>query len=373
MDQVVLGWTVLEITNSAWHVAIIGVLRSLPMMLLGVLGGAIADRFERRQLLISAQLLGAVVSLAVAALLVMDALRFEHAVAAALLLGVQWAVDWPARRALIPDLVGRDLTQSAIVLESVSMNFTRISGPLAAGALIYYASPATSYVVMGLLYLVEIVLLVVMPLRPRAPSPRTGSILRYLREGIDELRFNHPIVGVLLITVFMNAFAFPYMQLLPVFARDVLYIDPVGLGMLGAASGVGALAGALALSARPFVPRPAVLFSIGSFTMSAALVGFALSRSFELSIVLLLISGLGSASFSAFQSTIILRAAPEQVRGRAMGVLTLAIGTAPIGLIEIGALTEQFGAPAAVAANAALCAVLIVVTTLALPKFRRAE
>jgi MFS family permease len=371
MDQVVLGWTVLEITNSAWHVAIIGVLRSLPMMLLGVFGGAIADRFERRRLLIGAQVLGAVVSLAIGGLLWLEALRYEHAVAAALLLGVQWAVDWPARRALIPDMVGRDLTQSAIVLESVSMNLTRITGPLAAGALIAYASPASSYFVMGLLYLVEIVLLIVMPLRARKLGPRTMSMARYLREGFDELRFNHPIVGVLLITVFMNAFAFPYQQILSVFARDVLNTDPIGLGVLGAASGVGALAGALFLSARPFVPRPALLFSIGSFTMSAALIGFALSRSFELSVVLLLISGLGSASFSAFQSTIILRAAPEQIRGRAMGVLTLAIGTAPIGLLEIGAITAAFGAPIAVATNAALCAGLVVWVAVRLPGFRK--
>ena len=358
MDQVVLGWTVLELTNSAWQVALIGVLRSLPMMLLGVLGGAIADRFERRRLLIGAQALGASVSISIGVLLWFGALRYEHAVIAALLLGVQWAVDWPARRALIPDLVGRDLTQSAIVLESVSMNLTRIVGPLVAGALIAFASSATSYFVMGLLYAAEIYLLAVLPLPHRAPRLGSTSIARYVREGFDELRLNHPIVGVLLITVFMNAFAFPYQQILSVFARDVLQVDPIGLGILGAASGVGALCGALVLSARPFVPRPALLFSIGSFAMSAAVVGFALSRSFELSVALLLLSGLGSSTFSAFQSTIILRAAPEQVRGRAMGVLTLAIGTAH---------------RAAFMATAALCAVLIVTTAAALPRFRRAE
>jgi len=373
MDQVVLGWTVLEITNSAWHVAMIGVLRSLPMMLLGILGGAVADRFERRRLLIGAQLLGAAVSLTVGVLLWFGALRYEHAVVAALLLGVQWAVDWPARRALIPDLVGRELTQSAIVLESVSMNLTRIIGPLAAGWLIAYAGSASSYFVMGVLYAAEIFLLAVMPLPHAAPRLRTTSIARYLREGFAELRLNHAIVGVLLITVFMNAFAFPYQQLLPVFARDVLNVDPVGLGILGAAWGVGALAGALVLSTRPFVPRPGIVFAVGSFLMCSMLIGFALSSSFELSVGLLVLSGIGSSSFSAFQSTIILRAASEELRGRAMGLLTIAIGTAPIGLIEIGALTEQVGAPIAVAANAALCAVLIVATTARLPRFRQTE
>ena len=370
MDQVVLGWTVLQITDSAWDVALIGVLRSLPVMLLGVLGGAVADRFERRRLLISAQGLGAVVSLTVGVLLFLGALRFEHAVVAATLLGIQWAIDWPARRALIPDLVGRELTQSAVVLESLSMSLTRVVGPMAAGWLIAYFSPAISYFVMASLYAGEIPLLAAMPLHRRAARPRTTSMLRYLREGFAHMRVIQPIVGVLLITIFMNAFAFPYQQLLPVFARDVFAVDAVGLGVLGAAYGVGALIGATALSTRPRTRRPGIVFALGSGVMCACLVGFALSGHFQLSVLLLVISGIGSASFSAFQSTIILRAAPEELRGRAMGALTLAIGTAPIGLLEIGALTELVGAPLAVAANAALCGLLVVATTVALPRFR---
>lgn len=370
MDMVVLGWVVLELTDSAWHVALTGVLRSAPVMLFGVLGGAIADRFERRALLIAAQALGVVVSLLVFGLLAAGLMRFEYAAAAAVLLGFQWAIDWPARRALIPDLVGRELTQSAVVLESVSMNFTRIVGPLAAGLMIAYLGAATSYGVMAALYAAEIVLLVRMPLAPSPPRPPTGSILRYLGEGWTELRRSQPIVGVLLITVFMNAFAFPYQQLLPVFARDVLAVDAVGLGVLGAAAGVGSLTGALLLAARGRVRRPGLLFTLGSFVMCACLVGFALTGQFELAVALLIASGFGSASFAAFQSTIVLGAASDQLRGRAMGALTLAIGTAPIGLLEIGALTTLVGASTALAANAAACAILVLLVAAALPRFR---
>lgn len=370
MDMVVLGWVVLEITDSAWHVALVGVLRSAPILVFGLLGGAVADRFERRRLLIGVQAMGGVVSLAVAGLLATGLFRFEHAVAAALLLGLQWAIDWPTRRALVPDLVGRDLTQNAIVLESISMNFTRVIGPLAAGLMIAYVGGAAAYLVMALLYLVEIVLLALMPLAVRQPGPPTGSVLRYLREGWEGIRHSEPIVGVLLITVFMNAFAFPYQQLLPVFARDVLGVDAIGLGILGAAAGVGSLTGALVLVTRRRVARPGLLFTIGSFVMCGGLVGFALSDQIELAALLLVVSGLGSASFAAFQSTIILATAPDAIRGRAMGALTLAIGTAPIGLLEIGALTEIVGAPTALAVNAGLCAVLIVVTALMLPRLR---
>ncbi|HEY3107914.1 MAG TPA: MFS transporter, partial [Chloroflexota bacterium] len=149
MDQVVLGWVVLELTNSAWDVALIGVVRSLPIMLLGVLGGAVADRFDRRRLLMLTQGLGALVSLGLAALLATGQFVYWHALAGAVLLGVQWAVDWPTRRALIPDLVGRELTMNAIVLESISMNLTRVVGPLMAGWLLAYLNAATAYLAMA--------------------------------------------------------------------------------------------------------------------------------------------------------------------------------------------------------------------------------
>jgi predicted MFS family arabinose efflux permease len=127
----------------------------------------------------------------------------------------------------------------------------------------------------------------------------------------------------------MNALAFPYTFILPVFARDVLAVDPIGLGILGAASGIGSLSGALVLAARGRVRRAGRLFWVGSLAMSAGVALFAVSSRFELAVALLLLSGLGSSTFSAFQSTIILGAASERLRGRAMGVLTLAIGTAP--------------------------------------------
>jgi MFS family permease len=373
MDQVVLGWVVLELTNSAWDVALIGVVRSLPVMLLGVLGGAVADRLDRRRLLIVTQGLGALVSLALGALLATGQFVYWHGLVGAVLLGVQWAVDWPTRRALIPDLVGRELTMNAVVLESISMNLTRVVGPLMAGWLLAYLDAATAYMVMAALYGLEIVLLALMPLRAPGRPPAGGSVLRSVREGFTEIRRSQPIVGVLLITVFMNALAFPYTFILPVFARDVLAVDPIGLGILGAASGIGSLSGALVLATRGRIARAGTLFWVGSLVMSAGVALFAVAGRFELAVGLLLLAGLGSSTFSAFQSTIILAAASDRLRGRAMGFLTLAIGTAPIGLIEIGALTATYGAPAAVAANAALCALLIVATAAALPGFRRVE
>jgi MFS family permease len=373
-DQVVLGWLVLEVTDSAWHLALTGVLRSLPIMLFGLFGGMVADRFDRRWLLIAAQALGGLVSLGLALLIALGLFAFEHAAAAALLLGLQWAVDWPTRRALIPDLVGRELTSNAVALEAVSMNVSKVLGPLAAGWLITHGGAGAAYLAVAALFALETALLAMMPMPPRgARALGGGSLLRYLRQGWDELRLSEPIVGVLLITVFMNMLAFPHQTLLPVFARDVLFVDAVGLGMLGAAGGAGSLLGAVVLAGRGRLPKPGRLFAAGSTAMCVCLVGFALTRDFGLALVLLGLSGLGQSAFGALQSTIILGATSEQLRGRAMGTLTVAIGTAPLGLLEIGAVTAAFGAPLALAANAGLCAVLTLLVAARYPRFRKME
>jgi MFS family permease len=370
MDQVVLGWVVLEMTNSAWNVAMIGALRWVPLLMFGVAGGAIGDRVDRRRLLIGAQTLGLVVSLGTAALLATGHFDFVLAALVTFLLGLQWAIDWPTRRALIPDLVGRDLTVNAVALEAVSMNITRIIGPLIAGALITYVSPAAAFLVMSALYLVEIGLLVVMPLAVRGQQVASGPILRYLRDGFRALSQSEPIVGVLVISALMNVLVFPYQQLLPVFARDVLQVDAVGLGMLGAAAGVGSLLGALAIASSGGVPRSCMFFWVGSCVMSLSVVGFALADSMPVALGLVALGGLGQAAFASLQSTIILARASDQLRGRAMGALTLAIGSAPFGTLEMGAVTVLVGAPLAVALNASLGAALVGVVTLRLPRFR---
>jgi len=191
-----------------------------------------------------------------------------------------------------------------------------------------------------------------------------------LLDGFDKLRESQPIVGVLLISTCMNILVFPYQQLLPVFARDVLLTDAVGLGELSAATGVGSFIGAAAIAFARSVPRSGLLFWTGSCVMSVSLVGFALTANFGMALVLLGLSGLGQAAFASLQSTIVLGRASDQLRGRAMGALTLAIGSAPIGTLEIGAVSVLIGAPLAVALNAGMCTVLVGLVAQRLPRFR---
>jgi predicted MFS family arabinose efflux permease len=187
------------------------------------------------------------------------------------------------------------------------------------------------------------------------------------REGLRYVRGNSAILGTLIITVIMNAWAFPFQALLPVFARDVLGQGPFGLGLLGAANGAGAMVGLLLvnLSRRSF-GHPAI-FSTGSILACVGLLAFSLSSSMTLSLAALAIAGVGQAGFSIMQSSIILVEATDQMRSRAMGALVIAIGVGPLGRVQAGAMAAAWSAPVAVfcmAASGALATLAVVLLLL---------
>jgi MFS family permease len=370
MDRVVLGWVVLEMTNSAWDLALLEALRWLPLLLFGMAGGAIADRIDRRWVLIGAQMLALLVCVTSAVLLATGLFNFGFALVATLLLGVQWAIDWPTRRALIPDLVGRERTVNAVALEAVSQNVTRIIGPLLAGWLVAQWNASVAFACMAALYVIEIALLKLMPLTRRPRAVASEPMFRYLGDALHAIRSSQALLGVLAISALMNVLVFPYQQLLPVFARDELNVDAVGLGALSAAAGLGSVIGAVAIASSLKVPRSGMLFWGGSCLMSACIALFAGSNGFVVALLLLGLSGLGQSAFSSLQSTIVLSNATDHMRGRAMGALTLAIGCTPFGSLGLGALALAFGAPFAVALNAGICALLVALIAVRLPRFR---
>jgi predicted MFS family arabinose efflux permease len=178
---------------------------------------------------------------------------------------------------------------------------------------------------------------------------------------VQTVRRDAVVSAVLLITVLMNCFLFPYQQLLSVFAEQVLEVGPVGLGYMGAASGVGAVAALFVLPRLRSLRAQTLSFAGGSCLSCLALLLFAGARSFPLALVCLTVIGLGTSAFGTMQSTIILSRTSPAMRGRAMGLLAMAIGSAPIGALVTGLLVERFGAPLALALNGALCGVLVAI------------
>jgi MFS family permease len=300
-------------------------------------------------------------------------LDYGSLVVAEVIMGMSMALDWPSRRALTLDLVGRELLANATALDAAGMNVSRIVGPLLSGGIIAFLGPTTSLSLLACIYVASASIVLLIPrVPPSKLRPAAAGVWRSLADGFGYVLRDEAVVGVLAITVAMNLLMFPYLQLMPVFAVDILQSGSIGLGVLSAVDGLGSLLGTIYLAAAAGKRRNGLFFWAGSAIGSLAIVGFALSRTFLLASLLLFLGGIGRAGFSALQSTIILRNTSDEMRSRALGVLTLAIGVGPFGSLEVGAIASLTSTPFSIAANAALCVLVVAGVTARLRGLREA-
>ena len=375
MEMIVLSWLVLELTNSPGLVGLVAFCRAIPVLFVGGFGGVLADRMGRRPLIIAAQWVTFGMYAAVALLLATGLLQLWHLVVIALIQGFAWAMDWPIRRALIPDLVGRARIVDALLLESLGMSVARSLGPFIAGFVLDAFDALGCFVVLSGLSAISLGLLRALSRQPipRTSSPSSASPLAQIRDSVRYVKQNEPILAVTLITMIMNMLAFPYMNFLPVFARDVLHQGPVGLGYLGAAVGIGSFIGLYLVSRARHSASAGWIFLAGTLALNAALLAFAASASFAFSWVMLLVVGLGHACFGILQSSIVLLAAADERRGQAMGAIAVAIGAGPFGRLLTGVLAQSYGAPLAVGGEAVAAGILVVIFAVMLPGLRQVD
>ncbi len=359
MEMGVLGWLLLDLTDSPWYVALVGVSRSAPLLAFGLFAGLIADRTNRRIVMLCTQAVNAAVTSVLLVLLLVDAIQPWHVILAAFILGCGTILDMPSRRSLIYDLVGPPHVVSAMSLETVNNTVGKFLGPLIGGLMIEMTGFAGVYFLLMAVYLLAWSLL--LQVRGNVPGPlgTPQPLWRSLMSGIQYSLHNRVVLGVLCITMIMNALAFSYVQILPVVARDYLRVGPGLMGLLASADGLGTLIGALLLAGLGKLPYHGRIFALGALLELVSLLAFAASPWYALSLVLLFGVGLGNAGFSTMQSTIILLSAAPGMRGRAVGILGLCIGSTPLGLLELGAVAAVVGAPAAIGLNAGVGLVLL--------------
>ncbi|MEX1018782.1 MAG: MFS transporter [Litorilinea sp.] len=372
MEAIVVGWLVLEMTNSPWLVAVAGFCRSLPLLILGFVAGQVADRFGRRRVILAAQSTNFTVQVTLVILLLTDSLQLWHLYATGVILGACWAMDWPARRSLLPDLVGKERTVDAMLLENLSQGFSRIGGPAIAGVLVAAYGAIGAYLVMMLLSGATLTTLSYLSGQPIPKTNRRAAASPWsvLGESLRYVGKNQPILGVILITAAFNMWVVPYMTLLPVIARDVLRVGPAGLGYLGAASGVGSFFGLLLIAQIRRHFSNGWIMLVGTIGMSIVLFGLSQSTWYPLSWGLLFMAGMGQACFGIMQTSIILLTASDEMRSRTMGVLVLAIGSDPLGKLQTGALAQVLGAATALSVMTGAAALALVGIGIALPGLR---
>jgi MFS family permease len=369
MESVVLGWLVFDLSNSARMVALVSFCRTLPLLVISLFSGPIIDYVGRRRVVIAAQSANLTAYLAIVLLLWSGRAAPWNIAIAVICLGIAWAFDWPTRRSLVPDMLGKERMFDGLLLESFLAGVARIIAPAMAGALIARYGAVGCYIAMAILSLSALTILIPL-LRgsgPRNAKPPRMAALPVLREGLRYVRANQTILAVVLITLIMNMWIFPYGSLLPVFARDVLDTGPAGLGFLSTGTGVGSFLGLVVLHFLRQRFNVGTLFVVGTGWMCVALAVFALSHVYALSWAMLLCAGMGMACFGTLQSTIVLLATSDAMRSRVMGIVVLAIGGDPLGQLQIGMLAERFGVQTTLAGQASAALLVLVVIVLVAP------
>ncbi len=368
IQMTLLAWFVLERTDSAWLVALVGFFGTAPMFLLGMVGGVLADMADRRRLLMITQAASFLSAVVMAALLQTDLVSYWHAYPSVMIVGTAWALDMPSRRSLIHDMLGRDGVTNAVALDSVGMSSSLMLGPALAGAMITVIGVSDGYIAVAALYLISFTLL--SRLRVAAVSRDSVARVRLLQELAIGLRYvaSHPLLrAMVLITVAMNLLSFPYANIVPVIARDVLEVGPGLMGILLAAPGLGSVIGAIIVASTVTIARPGRIFVAGSLLTFVGLALFSVSDWYVLSLAILVMVGLGAAGFGTMQASMTMLVAPEDMRGKALGVVSLAIGAGPFGALLIGTTASLMGPSVALTVNAAIGATCVLLVALLMP------
>ena len=358
MQVTLLGWMVLELTDSPLLVSLVGFFAFAPLFFLGLAGGALADSVDKRKLLMMTQLISLVAALLMMLQLISGTERFWHGYVTMLFVGVGWALEMPSRRAIVHDLLGREGVANGVALDSMGISASLTLGPAMGGALITLVDVAGGYVAVVGFYVASVVLLSRMssigPAQPGLDRRGAGSIVDGLVVGFRYVLGNQTLLATVLVTILMNLLMYPYYHMVPVIARDVLGVGPGLMGALQAAVGLGSLIGAVAIASVVNIRYHGRVYLGGSTVSLIALLLFSFSRSYPLSALALLGLGFGAAGFTTMQATLAMLVAKQEMRGRALGVISLAIGVAPLGALIVGAVANAVGPIEAVRLNATL-------------------
>ena len=371
IQNVAQSWLVYELTRSEFLLGVVGFASGLPMLFFAPVGGALADRWNRRNILLITQSLFALSAFTLAALTYAGAIRYEYIVALALLNGLVLTVDVPTRQSLVAHLVPRADLANGIALNAAAFHTARILGPAIGGLLLEWVGAAPCFLVNALSFSAILLALLSLRIQPSMDGRAPTGILQSLREGVVFVRARRGLMLLWVNVLVLSTFGLSYLVLLPVFAAEVLQVGKTGLGHLYTVAGVGSLAGLL-LTARLSgeVPRGwLVIFAANGFAWSV--IGFALTTHPLLAKGLLMLAGMFGVMQLVSTNTALQTAAPDYLRGRVVSLHTWAINApAPFASLLIGKLAQLWGAPTAVAVSTSVCALFAV--ALALQKEARA-
>ena len=335
-------------TGSPFVVALLTMLRMLPMALFGALIGAAAERVERRRALVLVVASMLLCSIALALLAWSDALEVWHLALASFISGLTWTTDNPVRRTMIGEVVGPERMSAAMSIDVGANNASRMLGPTVGGILLATLGIGGAFAVSVAGYLVATMVALRVRHRNTAALSTAAGVLERMIEGLVLVRRDPRLSGTMVITVIYNTFGWPFTSMIPVIGQDNLGLGAAGIGLRASMDGVGAFCGAIAIALCAKPPHFARLYVGGVALYLLMLPVYALAPGPLLAGSVLLLTGLANSGFSIMQATLVYLAAPPEMRSRVFGVLSVCIGVGMIGFLHLGWLASIIGATLAI-------------------------
>lgn len=359
MQNIAQGWLVLQLTNSAFWLGVVGFAASIPILLFALIGGVIADHVNKRKLLMVTQSAMMTFAFIMAALAYIKVhghplINVLEIVALAFGTGIAMSLNTPTYQALVPQLVPREDLTNAIALNSAQFNMSRVLGPTLGGFAMALFGVAGNFFLNGLSFLAVLVALTRIKYA-KAVAPQEGHLWEKMKQGFTYV-FKHAAMSSLVLVVAIGSLlAIPYLTFIPYFARDVLGSDEPGLGILMACSGAGAFFGAITIASLTHIRRRGLFVVRASAGFYAAIIAFTFSRNFYLSGLLLMVAGYCMIISVATINSLLQHLAEDHMRGRVMSIYSTAfLGLPPIGCLIAGSMAHVIGAPLAIAGMSTL-------------------
>ncbi len=368
---------VYRLTGSATALGTISLAMALPMLFLGLFGGVVADRFQKKYVLQVGLFFSAILSLCIGLTIFLGYLSPDRAgswwilIASAAFQGTIMGLMMPAHQSIIPEIVGEERLMNALALNNLGMSLFRIIGPAIAGFLIdIIGFQAVYYTMTGTNLLAMVFISFIPPVGKM--TLRGGNALADIKDGIKYLQTKKTIFFVLIFSLFLILFTMPYVNLMPIFTEDILKVGATGMGVLLAIDGAGAGVAALFLASLPNKKR-GVMFLISGAIMGLALMGFAFSESWYLSIILVVFIGIAQTGNMTLSSTITQYYVEPQYRGRVMSILMMSFGITSLGTFFTAVMAEHIGVQWAVGGLAIILFVISVLTLAFFPRLRKLD
>ena len=360
MQKVAQSWLVFELTKSSFYLGLDDFLGQLPILLLTLIGGVIADRHDRRRLLVGSQCVQMTTAFTLAALVYWNRVHIWHILALSFTAGVAQAFGGPAYQSLVPSLVEKKDLPNAIALNSIQFNLARVFGPLLAGATLAAFGTAMCFGLNGLSFLIVIVALLSLTIQHRPPAERK-PILHELNVGLTYVRSESTIIALTVLASLTTFLGLPLLTFLPIFARDIYHGDVGRYSVMMAFSGAGAVCGALVVAWLGRFKHMGLTLLIVQFAFGLFITAFAICRIGWLSHLLLFLAGAALIVVFSMTASLVQLIVPDHMRGRVMSVYMVAFrGGMPLGSLWGGYAASLTSAPFVLAINGALVSVVAV-------------